>query len=357
VTLPALYLDDQGRSINTNSMLKCFRRCPRQALYTYHDRLKPRIASTPLKRGTWMHNLLEAYYKGEDWEAEHARQAAKFSELFDEEKEKIGDLPTECLRLMKSYLWHYGANKDDKYHGWKIHDVEMSMDWELPDGDILRGKIDLLVEDRFGLWIVDHKNMKNLPDFHSRVMDPQSAIYLWLAQKNKIPVQGFIWNYLRTKGLTVPKMLKDGSRLSMAAIDTDYLTYATAIKQYQQDYGLKITPEIKAKLIELKSQRWVPDQPQTSSFFRRDIIEKDDDMLKRVIAENWNTARRMRNYNFKQRDAVERVILSECNWMCEHKRLCMVELTGGNPQNILRQDYRVGDPMDYYDDKKDRRES
>lgn len=348
--MPALYLDDEGRSIHTNSMLKSFRRCPRQALYTYHDRLKPREVSLPLKRGTWMHALLETHYKGEDWRKVHTHFTHEFSKLFDEEKEKLGDLPTECLGLMESYLWHY-ANDD-----WKVHEVEFSMDWEMPDGKVLRGKADMLIEDRFGLWLVDHKTHKTLPDFTNRVQDPQSAIYMYLAEKNKIPVQGFIWNYIRTKGLTVPKMLADGTRLSKAAIDTDYLTYARAIKRYQSDHNLQLTPEIKEKLAYLKSHRFVPDTMQTSTFFRRETIEKSPEMLKKAIVENWHTMNRMEKYNFKQRDAVERVYDSSCNFMCSHKRLCMVELTGGNAEQVIRQNYRVGDPMEYYEDKKERQE-
>ena len=349
--MPALYLDGDGKSIHTNSMLKCFRRCPRQALYTYHDRLKPLETSKPLRRGVWMHALLEAHYKGEDWRKVHAHFTLKFGELFDEEKEKLGDLPNECLGLMESYLWHY-ANDD-----WKVHEVEFSMDWEMPDGKILRGKADMLIEDRFGLWLVDHKTHKTLPDFTNRVQDPQSAIYMYLAEKNKIPVQGFIWNYIRTKGLTEPQMLKDGSRLSKSAIDTDYLTYARAIRRYQGTHNLTLTSEIKEKLRYLKSLRYVPDEPQLSTFFRRETIEKNPAMLKRAIAENWHTMKRMEKYNFEQRDAVERVYDNSCNWMCSHKRLCGVELTGGNAEQVIRQGYRVGDVLDYYEDKKDRSET
>jgi hypothetical protein len=79
-------------------------------------------------------------------------------------------------------------------------------------------------------------------------------------------------------------------------------------------------------------------------------------MLTRVIAENWRTIKRMNAYNFEQRDAVERVVTGACNFMCSHKRLCMVELAGGNADQVIRQDYTVGDALDYYDDRKEKTE-
>src|SRR5580765_8812049 len=106
--LPALYRDEAiGKPIATHSMLKTFRRCPKQTEYKYFVRLKPKVLGKPLRQGTWMHRLQEVYYKGGDWEAEHIKLTHKFNELFDEERYAIGDLPTECRRMMESYLWHY----------------------------------------------------------------------------------------------------------------------------------------------------------------------------------------------------------------------------------------------------------
>lgn len=348
--MTALYLTDDGKiPVSTHSMLKTFSRCPKQAQYKYAERLKPRMeTSAPLKRGTWMHALLESYYKGEDWKATHRRFSSKFSELFDEEKDALGDLPTECAGLMRSYLWHWGADKNDPMHGWKVHEVEFTIESPLPNGHLYRGKVDMLIEDEYGLWVVDHKTHKTLPDFEDRLLDMQSALYLWACRQNGIPVQGFIWNYIRTKGLTKPQMLADGSRLSRSKIDTDYVTYALALKEYglnPKDYA--------DKLKMLKADRYRPGMVQTSGFFRRHTLEKDDTFLDRVVAERTRTSETMHNYDFDDRDAVERVPDRSCKWMCSYKRLCQTELFGGNAANIRRQDFRVGDPMDYYQDIKE----
>lgn len=331
-----------GTAIVTHSMIKTFRRCPHQAKYKYVDRLKPRIGSQPLERGKWMHSLLEAHYSGGDWREEHKRLRAKYNQLFDEEKEVLGDLPTECARLMLSYLWHYAA---DPLHGWVVHQVEYVIECKLPDGSIYRGKVDLLVENEYGLWIVDHKTHKTLPTLHVRLLDAQSALYLWAALRSGLKVQGFIWNYIRTKPPTVPQLLKSGDRLSKRSIETDYPTLVRAIKKYELD-----PDPYRDQLVALKRQRWTPGAPQTSPFFQRHILEKGDKMLARVAAEAFHTHTRMREYDFGMS---ERVTDRSCEFMCSYKRLCPVELSGGNAA-MVRRDFRTGDPHDYYDDEKER---
>ena len=331
---------ETGQPLLTNSMLGAFRRCIKQSEYKYVHRLKPKMLGKPLKRGVWVHELLEIEAKGGDWKAHHKKLTQKFNRMFDEEKDFYGDMPTEILRVMKSYMWHY---KNDP---WKYHEVELELTAQLPNGTLLRGKVDGLIENQWGLWLIDHKTHKTLPDITYRMLDTQSPLYVWLAHQNNIPVNGFIWNYLRWKAPSIPALLKSGDRLSRAACDTDYPTYKKAIK----DYGLDPTP-YQDKLDILKKQRYVPGEPQTSSFFRRDVFEKSPELIDRVIKEAMRTADRMNNYDWADKDAVERTVGNHCRFMCSYSDLCTMELLGGNTRPLIRQNYEVGDPMSYYHDK------
>src|SRR3546814_9274206 len=80
--------------------------------YKYLDELSPRVLSKPLTRGKWFHSLLETYYRPDDdpangadgeyretWEDVHRHMSHKFSNLFDEETEELGDLPREMQTL------------------------------------------------------------------------------------------------------------------------------------------------------------------------------------------------------------------------------------------------------------------
>jgi len=353
--MTGLYVDEDGRIISTHSMLKTFARCPKQAQYKYAERLKKRVLTErdrPLRRGTWFHELLELYYVGGDWKAHHRMLTAKYSALMDEEKDALGDLPNECLAMMRGYLWHYGANHDDPYHGWRILDTELTLECEWPDGNgVYRCRLDLLVEDEYGLWIVDHKSHKTLPTMNVRLLDHASALYIWAARECGLNVKGFIWNYIRTKAPTKPQLVyvgKPQERLSTKAIDTDYPTMVRAIREY----GIDHRPYVR-QLRALKAQRWQPGVTQTSPFFRREILEKDDRMIARVVAAMMHTRDRAHGYHWDAPEEVERVTDRSCGFMCDYVGLCETELLGGNADLLRRKLYRVGDPLDYYNEQKE----
>jgi hypothetical protein len=335
--------NDEGVPITTHSMIKTMRRCPKQTQYKYADRLKPRMVGRPLQFGKWMHWLLEAYYKGEDWKAVHKELTEKYGELFDEEKEALGNLPVDCYNLMLSYLWHY------KGENWKVHEVEFLVECKFPDGGIYRGKVDMLVEDDYGLWIVDHKNHKKLPSGAFRLKDSQSGLYVWAARKMGIPVSGFIWNYLKTAPPSVPKLVQKGDRFYKKMGDTTYVTYYREIRRlgFQPD-----DPLVAPTLARLAAERYEPGKTQSSAFFQRNVFERDDAVLQRIAAEAYRTHRRIHTYPFMQRDAVERVPDRSCDFMCSYTRLCEAELYGGMTGNIMRQDFRTADPLEYYNDER-----
>lgn len=353
-----LYVDDQGRQITTHSMLKTFGRCAKQTQYKYAERLKPlRLSarSLPLRRGTWFHELLELYYLGNDWQARHVQLTAQFGRLFDEEKDALGDLPEEIMRLMRSYLWHYGMDQDDPYHGWTVLDTELTLECPWPDGNgIYRCRLDMLAEDQFGLIIADHKTHKRLPGHTTRLLDAASALYLWCARENGLDVRGFVWNYIRTKAPSVPKLVYVGTKreaLSSAKIDTDYPTMVREIKRL----GIEKTDKWDRDQVRaLKAHRWREGMVQTSPFFRRAILEKDEAMTARVVAEAMRRRDRMHAYDFTDDvDSVERMPDLSCDWMCDYKNLCEVELFSGDGNQLRRKNFRVGDPLEYYQDQSD----
>jgi hypothetical protein len=347
-----LYVDPEiDAEVVTHSSLKVMRRCPKQYDYKYIQRLAPKRLSKPLERGTWMHALLEEHHSGRDWRAEHLRRSAKFSDLLDEEKDYYGDLPLELEALMEAYLWYY---EDDPV---RCIETEYTIETELPNGVVYRGKVDAIMEDQFGLWIWDHKTHKSLPDLNFRLLDGQSALYLWAALRKGLGVQGFKWNYIRTVAPSKPKAIKDGSRLSKVLGDTDYKTYKAEVQRLMRVGELSKRPtdldNIKATLRYLKQQKYRPGEPQTSPFFRRDSLEKGEEMLHRVAMENYHTVQRIQRYPFHKQDSIERMVDRGCTYTCSFVDLCTVELMGGNPRAIRINNYRTKDPMHYYQDERE----
>lgn len=335
-----LYANDDGVPIVTHSMLKTFRECPRKALYKYADRLKPKMQAKPLKRGNWIHTLLETHYSGGDWRVPHRALSLQFEDLFDEEKDSLGDLPSEINDLMRAYFWHYADDAD-----WKVLEVEFMVEVEMPKVGLYRGRLDLLVETPYGLYAVDHKSHRTLPDVSFRLRDAQSALYVWACRKAGYPVDGFIWNYIKYLAPRPVRFNKNGS-LSKRQGETTYDMAYRSIKSQDRD-----PRDYRDILLPLKRRRYVHGGPQLSPFFKRSILEKDDDMLKQIVREAIHTSRRMSRYPFLNRSVVERNNGRPCDW-CSYKDLCDVELFGGNVQQVLK-GFRQGDPLEYYYDIKE----
>jgi hypothetical protein len=352
----ALYETDEGRPITTQSMIKTFRMCPREAMYKYHDRLKPKKVSKPLTRGKWLHSLLEEHYKGGDWKIPHKQLTAKFSQLFDEEKEHLGDLPRELDILMRSYFWHYG-DPEFADRQWKVHEVEKLIEADMPSGHLFRGKVDMIVEDEFGLWLVDHKSHGRLPDWEYRMLDEQSTLYTWAARENGIPVRGFIWNYLSTSSLPKYPVLKNGKQFYSTALkaESTAVAFKMAIDKAKLEYpefgkDPDYQKALRTRMDELKRDRWKgPDVLPTSPYFRRDILEKEDELIERVLKSVDRTSRNMHAYDFTDRDSVERNV-SACNgFMCSYKSLSMADLVTGDSTMTRKRDYIEHDPLAYHE--------
>lgn len=352
----SLYETDDGQPITTQSMIKTFRMCPREAMYKYHDRLKPKIISKPLTRGKWLHSLLEEHYNGRDWTIPHKKLTKKFSELFDEEKEHLGDLPRELDILMRSYIWHYGdpAFADRQ---WNVLEVEKLIEAELPNGHLFRGKVDMIVEDDFGIWLVDHKSHGKLPDWAYRMLDEQSTLYTWAARENGIPVMGFIWNYLSTTPLPKYNVLKNGKQFYSVSLKADSTAIALkmAIDKAKKEYPLFASePEyqevLRRRMAELKEDRWKgPDVMPRSPYFRRDILEKSDDLIQRVLKSVTRTSATMHSYDFTDRESVERDVNACKGFMCSYKSLSMADLVMGDSTMTRKRDYIEHDPLAYHE--------
>src|SRR4051812_43142114 len=115
----------------SNSKAKTAQRCLKQYEFKYVRKLRPKRFKAPLFIGDWMHQLLMVHYDGHDWRERHRELKKQFSNLFEEEREDLGfDLPDQCARLMRSYLWHWKPIDDEL----RTVDSELDETIELPNG-------------------------------------------------------------------------------------------------------------------------------------------------------------------------------------------------------------------------------
>lgn len=339
----------------TNSLIKQYKSCQQATQFKYVENLGPRMMkSKPLKRGIWFHELLEARYKGESVKEAHQRNIVLFNDLYDEEKEAVGaDLPQEMADLYNSYRWYY---RNDR--GWKVHEVETKVEAELPNGLMGQGKADMLIEDEYGLWLVDHKTHLTLPTWDYRLLDPQAPYYIWLFRKNGIPVRGFIWNYVVPKG---PKPLKFKMNGYLSKVRPAITDYPTASKEWPKEIHPYLHAEVRDCLSTLEKVRYQRDTPQLSTVFRRDVHEPTEEAIQTVVNDFCVSGQRFTQW---RRDMlqfheawghfpiVERTVSRQCEW-CEYRNLCVAEMNGMHADGIRKREFVTADPFEYYKESND----
>lgn len=319
--------------VNFNqSRVKTFNRCQKQYAYKYIELLEPKRKSRPLYLGSWIHSCLEFYYKEGDWKKGHAPFVEDWNKLFDEEKtalqtrghQKLPPLPEVVERIMRSYLWYY---KDD---GWKPYMVEQLLEVETPlriNGKrfVFKGRLDLIVEDEEGLlWLIDHKSAGSIPEptsFHA--MDPQLMLYPWAAKiQYNIEIAGVIYNYVKSKPPSIPKLNKDGS-ISKRKYSSDYPTLVRFLKQsgYEPRDFIDVLRPLARK----------------SPFLRRYRLPREPQVTKEILLDTLSVVKRI-----DETKRFTRNITRDCT-MCSYHDLCRSELNGFDTSMMREQNFTTGE--------------
>lgn len=303
--------------IINQSGIKTWRRCPQAFYYKEVECIEPRRKSLPLERGSWLHRLLEAYYKGKDWRKVHSKLTQEYDKLMEEEKEYYGDLPSETARIMEGYIKKYGKLKEEPLA------VELdfsSTPVQLAPGVFLKGKIDLILRNEKGTWIVEHKTHKKFPGEEERFINLQTAVYIVAAEALGYKIDGTLWDYIRTKPPTRPRILVRGG-VSRANIDTDYDTYLEVLKEAGED------PRQYQEELERAKQ---------NSFYERRYIPKSQRVIDAMVREFVITAReieKLKMFPYRNLDKFN------CR-NCGYRSLCRAELLGLDAQFIRRSEYQ-----------------
>jgi hypothetical protein len=290
-------------------------------------KLEPRLKSVQLEMGSWMHELLEAHYKGESWKKVHKQRTREFRNLFEEQREELGeDLPERCLRLMRSYLRYW--KQEDSY--FTVVDTEMDEIVTLPSGLEFHIIVDLIVEDsRTGLlWVWDHKNRKSFETSDNMLLDPQlTNYYTAVKMLGYTPLGGVVYNEIRTKAPVVPKLTGRTRQLERRMnIDTDVYTYMSTLREYGFDPG--DYSKILRHLAKLEHER----------FFRRVKMPKDPPMLRTMRQELEASASEISDAERHSR--YPRTFDASCKWQCEFKNLCIAELHGADIRSMIKSGFR-----------------
>jgi hypothetical protein len=187
----------------------------------------------------------------------------------------------------------------------------------------LEGIIDWVFEDEQGLWVADHKTVGQIPDAEVNFTDAQTTMYFKAAQLLGLDPLGTVFNYIKTKTPEKPALLKNGS-MSRANIDSDVLTYMTAVKNAGLD------PKDYEDMVE---------KLRGKTFYKRQRIPRPDKLVEGLTADCITTMDIMDALDKHKQDTHYRCISKNCSWDCEYAPICFAELAGRDTTAMIDLNY------------------
>ncbi len=272
-----------------------FRSCRRQWYLEVQERLahRDRVA-WPLIFGEAIHTGLETYYRNNRrnvktavaafkraWRATGAELQESYGGLFARLEPEWSDWLDKGTRMLIYYdmydrqaefdwdaVLHVNIEKRAfvdilNLEGYPVEDQDSRL------RALLSGRIDLVVERKDGIWIVDHKTAASAYDARALDVDDQLTGYCYIYWRltGEVP-RGAIYNALIKDPPGPPRLLKDGSLSKDKSQRTTYDLYLAEIKT------LKLDKADYTDILEyLKEKSW-------KQFFVRDGLTRNLEELK-----------------------------------------------------------------------------
>jgi len=351
------------------SDLSTFGRCAYKYFLRAHAKLQRKQKNPNLFKGTQTHEGLRVFflalrdgrtvpeaqdemfqYFADELEALPKRNPT----LFDEELLHLGDIIVEAEDLCVAYI----QRNLDEIRTWEILHVEEEFTIELPSGDEITFTPDLIIRDRNGfIWIIDHKTTSRLPEQADvPFADLQEVLYFYGVQLvYGEAVRGFIFNYLRKKQPTMPRLNATHNKESKAfghyfvnnlkSIDTTY--------EMLRDF---LTAEAPVLLGEPAHQQRLAELRDHNRFFWQERLLVTEEMTKAIMQNVTDTMYLMEVCT--EDNAFPKTILNDlagpmaCS-RCTFSRICHTELLGWNTVQVIEEDYEPRDPKNPYESEGD----
>ena len=307
----------------SHSKIKTWRTCHKSFDYKYNQKLQRKRKARPLVFGSIVHEMIDAHANG----ANPWRVLGKYDEeqgkMFREEVDEYGDIIQDIMWIMEEFFKTY---KDDPLEYKKINGVkaEIPFEVEISNGITLIGYIDGFVENKEDKtkWIMEHKTFTNLPSEEERWKSNQAFIYDAIIEiMGWGPADGVIFDYIRSRPPTYPKMTMTGkisridSLVTLPIVFEDFLgnnnldpkKYASVFERLEQ-------------CVDQYFQRfYVPIQQSAKKIAIDDLITTSHEIIERGETDHTMNVGR------------------HCSW-CDFKLLCEARLKGSD-EDFVREHY------------------
>jgi hypothetical protein len=296
--------------------------------------LEPKRPAIALWFGTGIHYALEHFYNGStndpgqvfaDWAVkEILRISESQGGLWDEQVKELEQMRDLGIHMLRNYVdWAKVADYHDSTGFAEVLYTEVEFQMPILDehgrpmrfvdagGQVwevhLVGRFDMVVRDFLGRhWLLDHKTSKDKLDPEILILDDQMTVYLWAAQHVfDIEFEGALYNVLRKKLPTVPKVLASGKSLSKdKSIDTTAEVYAQAVMD--NGFDLHDYDDILERL---------NNKPNT--FFQRERIRRNQHELAMA-----GYMLQMEGIDMLNAPFIYTNPTWDCKWKCDFRDLC-----------------------------------
>lgn len=380
------------------SELSAMRRCPQRHHYSYVEGLRAIRQALTLKRGLWLHSMLQAdalargdhhdsllvrpslidvpgvvedvvidygsqeLVVGSDtyplsWKGmltlltENSDYAMLPEEMQQELYAEGGQtLPEACRNLMRGYLWHYRHTYSERKPLLVEQEWTRTLTGDHPDVE-MAGRADLVEIDETGrVTLVDWKTTKSRPGREYKLLESQRYIYAWglepiLAEHN-IRLSALVFDYLVTTTPTIPKqnLPKKIPKATKANPEPEMPT-PNELKGELSVAKIKTTPlvyydrlqELGLEMTDHHRQR-IEELESSDDFFSRDVRPVNHKLGALILAETGQAAQVAQM--FRDNPGLRyRNIDRSCAFMCDYLDLCTAELHGQDVEEIKRRDF------------------
>lgn len=328
------------------SDISTYQRCAKRYWFRVVNNLQKKKRSTDLFLGTAIHEIMKDYFiylqvnsttHYDQLAASVARLMDEFDETteFEDEKAVAYDLIKEAADIVSRYI------QSEDVSNWEVLHVEETFYATLDTGAVISFTPDLVVRDTSGtVWIIDHKSTSRMPTEGIPFGDFQSMLYLVGVQALYPECAGFIYNRLRKKSPTSPRLTKTGDKrvADLRRIDTTY----EILKAFLVDEAPDLLDD-EAHRIRLAELR-----DSTGRWFWSEAVYANENAIDTILDEVASTCKTMDEDTTYARNLYEDNGWNSCS-KCPFARLCQADLLGWNTDQILNEDYEPRDPKNPYE--------
>ncbi len=347
------------------SDVRTFKQCRRKWWWSspLGRNLEPNVPYAPFFSGRAVHYALEMYYG-----KKHVPFQTSLDKFFAHEEKEMGTLwPierntfNEQVELVRGITDHYklwSTGFEGRFADDKLEFLSLEQSFRVPifarsgrksTKVMLSGRFDGVVkvagENGDTYWIWEIKTTRSIEELtHSLANDEQAGAYIWAAQQMyKVPITGVLYNILRKKVPTQPRVLQNGMLSVAKDIDTTAEAYFNAIHTLHPDWKMETIQEYYGEILDTLIQKG-------NTFFSRFPVYRTQVEIE-TLAENLHaTALEMTRPTT--------VRYPTPGWMnckfCHFRSPCLAMNAGADVEFMLEHEYRQrGDPNEWRDEEEE----